>query len=97
MNVSKKVVALVAASTALAATAAFAGPGGPGAPVYLYDIVYYSDASKMVEVGRNSGVCYGGWGSPIWAGQSQYTYGQTTSHYENVRVGRCTADGPILE
>lgn len=37
------------------------------------------------------------WGSPIWAGSSQFTDGQTTAYYANVRVGRCTADGPILE
>lgn len=97
MNVSRKLLTLVAAATALTASAAFAGPVGPGSPVYLYDIVYYSDASKLIEVGRNSGVCYGGHGSPIWAGQSQFTFGETTAHYENVRVGRCTANGTILE
>lgn len=97
MDISKRVATLAVAALAFTATAAFAGPGGPGAPVILYDIVYYSDATQMEEVGRNFGVCYGGWSSPIWAGQSQYTTGQTTAYYEYVRVGRCTADGPILE
>lgn len=97
MKFTKRLATLAAAATAFAATAAFAGPGGPGAPVILYDIVYYSDASQTVEVGRNYGVCYGGWGSPIWAGQSQFTDGQQTAYFEYVRVGRCTADGPILE
>lgn len=97
MKLSKRLATLAATAIAFTATAAFAGPGGPGAPVILYDTVYYSDASKTVEVGRNYGVCYGGWGSPIWAGSSQFTDGQTTAYYANVRVGRCTADGPILE
>ncbi|MNR33754.1 hypothetical protein D3C85_1514540 [compost metagenome] len=97
MNISKRLAVVAFAATAFMTTTAFAGPGGPGAPVILYDTVYYSDATHTVEVGRNYGVCYGGWGTPIWAGASQFTDGQTTAHYENVRVGRCTADGPILE
>ena len=59
----------------------------------LNDIVYYSDASKTVEVGRNQGVCYGGNGSPVWAGQSQFTAGETTPYFVIQRVGRCLPDG----
>lgn len=90
-------LSLVAAGSvaiaALTATAPSAQISGPGDRVALYDIVYYSDASKTEEVGRNQGVCYGGWGSPIWAGSSQYTYGQQTAFYGQEHVGWCTANG----
>ena len=79
----------IAALTATAPSAQIVGPGR----VALYDVVYYSDASKTVEVGRNQGVCYGGMGSPIWAGGSQYTDGQQTAYYSQEHVGWCTADG----
>lgn len=73
------------------ASAATADIGGGSVP--LYDVVYYSDASYSTEVGRNYGVCYGGSGTPIWAGASEFTYGETTPYYINERVGRCTAHG----
>lgn len=70
----------------------------PLGDVILYDVVYYSDATKSVEVGRNFGVCYGGGWLPVWAGQSALTFGEVTGHYEYQRVGRCDPMGyPILE
>lgn len=83
----------LATMSATAPAAQIIPPGGSQVP--LYDIVYYSDASKTVEVGRNLGVCYGGWGSPIWAGSSEFTSGQQTSFYSQQHVGWCTADGTI--
>lgn len=93
MKISKRLVVAAVACLGLTATAAIAQTS----MIILYDTVYYSDATHTVEVGRNYGVCYGGMGNPIWAGSSQYTDGQTTSFYANVRVGRCTANGPELE
>ncbi|NBW08215.1 MAG: hypothetical protein EBR82_09330 [Caulobacteraceae bacterium] len=99
MKKSLRLAVLAAGSIAIAgigaaATAAFAAPPPPG-DVALYDVVYYSDASKTVEVGRNYGVCYGGWNTPIWAGSSQYTTGEQTAYYSNEHVGWCTADGTV--
>lgn len=84
-------LAAVAVLGAAMASAATADIGGGSVP--LYDVVYYSDASYSTEVGRNTGVCYGGWGTPVWAGASEFTYGETTPYYLNERVGRCTANG----
>lgn len=97
MNISMR-LAVIAAGAVAAASLAATAPSAqtfPGGQVRLYDTVYYSDATKTVEVGRNYGVCYGGWGQPIWAGGSEYTDGQTTAYSSNQQVGWCTADGPV--
>ena len=92
-----RVIALAGASLMLATTTT-AAQVPPFSEVVLYDIVYYSDASKTLEVGRNFGVCYGGGWLPVWAGQSEFTSGETTAHYSYERVGRCDPMGyPILE
>lgn len=97
MKILLRLAAISAGSVALAAISATA-PAAQPIPigqVPLYDIVYYSDASMTVEVGRNVGRCYGGWGHPIWAGSSEFTSGQQTSFHSQEHVGWCTADGTI--
>jgi len=98
MKISLRLATVIAGSIALASVggvaAALPGPTPIGA-VPLYDIVYYSNATKTVEVGRNVGVCYGGWGNPQWAGSSEFTSGQQTSFYSSEHVGWCTADGTV--
>jgi|OM-RGC.v1.030368654 hypothetical protein len=79
----------VASLTSTASSAQIIG----GNRVALYDVVYYSDASKTTEVGRNYGVCYGGWGTPIWAGSSEFTSGQQTAFHSQEHVGWCTPEG----
>ena len=97
MNISMRLAVIAAGAVAAASLAATAPSAqtSPGGQVRLYDIVYYSDSTKTVEVGRNLGVCYGGWGQPIWAGSSEYTGGQTTPYASNEHVGWCTDDGPV--
>jgi len=93
MKLSLRLAALTAATVALVGAGAPAALADPNVP--LYDVVYYSDASRTVEVGRNYGVCYGGWNTPIWAGSSQYTTGEQTAYYSSEHVGWCTADGTV--
>jgi hypothetical protein len=99
MKISLRLATMTAAIISFAAVTTTAPiaqilPGGN--QVALYDVVYYSDASRTVEVGRNYGVCYGGWGTPVWAGSSQYTSGQQTSFYSQEHVGWCTANGETI-
>lgn len=95
MTISKRfaAVAAVAGLAMAGATATFAAPPQIGGTVLLYDTVYYSDATYLVEVGRNYGVCYGGINEPAWAGASEFTDGQTTRFYRQVVSGTCSGGG----
>ena len=88
-------VALCGAAVVAAASAAVAQVP-PFTPVILYDYIYYSDASKTVEVGYHQGVCYGGHYTPVWAGVAEFPVGTVTPYYDMVVVGRCTAGGGTI-
>jgi uncharacterized membrane protein len=87
MTRSIKTIACVAAVISAAlSTAALATPWSEP----LYDYIYYSDATKTVQVGYHVGVCYNG-----YAGVAEFATGTMTSHYELIRTGTCTSNGTI--
>lgn len=90
MTIRLKLLSAVAASAAVFVGAA-AGPAvALSEPLYSY--IYYSDATRTVQVGSWQGVCYNG-----WAGVTQFPDGQVTQYEERVRIGTCTDGGTIYE
>jgi len=86
---SIKTIACVAAVISAAlSTAALATPWSEP----LYDYIYFSDATKTVQVGYQVGVCYNG-----YAGVAEHAVGTVTSHYVLVRTGTCTSNGTIYQ
>ncbi|QTC87167.1 hypothetical protein [Brevundimonas pondensis] len=84
----KQTLAIIALATAttLSATAPAMALSEP-----LYDYIYYSDATKTVQVGSWTGVCYNG-----WAGVTEFPDGTVTAHFDKVRTGTCLGNGGTI-
>lgn len=84
----KAIACVTAIVSAALSTAALATPWSEP----LYDYIYYSDATKTVQVGYQVGVCYNG-----YAGVAEFATGTVTSHYELIRTGTCSSKGTIYQ
>ena len=84
----KQALAIVAVATAttLSATAPAMALSEP-----LYDYIYYSDATKTVQVGSWTGVCYNG-----WAGVAEFPDGTVTAYFDKIRTGTCLDNGGTI-
>ncbi len=83
----KAIACVTAIVSAALSTAALATPWSEP----LYDYIYYSDATKTVQVGSWTGVCYNG-----WAGVTEFPDGTVTAHFDKVRTGTCLDNGGTI-